>query len=65
MPEARPKATFDAVPMKNGDEWQLRVHFPGALIEHIRGFKTEAEAKAWPSSPTGKGWKRAKGYPDE
>jgi hypothetical protein len=64
-PKRRLKVTFDAVPMKIGDEWRLRVQFPGALTEYIGGFKTEAEAKAWPSSPQGKGWKRAKGYPDE
>ena len=51
--------------MKVGGEWQLRAHLPGAVTEYITGFKTEAEAKAWPSSANGKAWKRAKGYPDE
>jgi hypothetical protein len=62
MPESRAKVIFDAIPTKSGDEWQLRANLPGAVIEYIRGFKTEAEAKAWPSSPAGNAWKRAKGY---
>jgi hypothetical protein len=64
-PKRCPKVTFDIAPMKVGGEWQLRAHLPGAVTEYITGFKTEAEAEAWPSSPNGEAWKRAKGYSDD
>jgi hypothetical protein len=64
-PKRRPKVIFDIAPMKVGGEWQLRAHLPGAVTEYITGFKTEAEAEAWPASPEAKAWKRAKGYSDD
>jgi hypothetical protein len=43
------------------DDWQIRVHCPGAQIQYITGFKSEAEAKEWIASGGRQAWARAWG----
>jgi hypothetical protein len=45
-----------------GDDWQLRVHGPGAEIEYIKGFPSKAAAEKWPASQDGQAWREMRGY---
>jgi len=55
----RPKVTFYAIPLGNGEEWRLLVHYPEEPIKYTSGFRSKAEAEAWASGPEGQAWLRA------
>ena len=40
-------ATFEAVQMKDGSGWYVRLTRPAMLPQQIGDFKTEAEARQW------------------
>ena len=40
-------ATFEAVDLKDGSAWYIRLTCPEMLPQHIGGFKTQAEAREW------------------
>jgi hypothetical protein len=40
-------ATFEAVEMKDGSGWYVRLTRPAMLPQQIGDFKTEAEAREW------------------
>jgi hypothetical protein len=40
-------ATFEAVEMKDGSGWYVRLTRPAMLPQRIGDFKTEAEAREW------------------
>jgi hypothetical protein len=59
-----PKVVFE--PRQMGpEEWQIRLHCPGAEIQYVEGFKSEAEAKNWPESPEGQAWLTARGWTEK
>ena len=41
------KTTFEAVQIKMGPEWYVRVTLPNGEQPHLGGFKTEAEGIEW------------------
>jgi hypothetical protein len=47
MAESAAKETFDAVELKDGSGWYVRLTRPAMLPQHIGDFKTEAEAREW------------------
>jgi hypothetical protein len=47
MGEMTPIATFDAVELRDGSGWYVRLTRPAMLPQHIGDFKTEAEAREW------------------
>jgi len=56
-----PKVVFE--PRQLGPEdWQIRLHCPGAELQSVDGFKSEAEAKNWPESPEGQAWLKERGW---
>jgi hypothetical protein len=40
-------ATFEAVELKDGSAWYMRLTRPEMLPQHIGEFKTQAEAREW------------------
>jgi hypothetical protein len=40
-------ATFEAVELKDGSGWYVRLTRPAMLPQQIGDFKTEAEAREW------------------
>jgi hypothetical protein len=46
MDRPRPKVIFEPQYLAEG-EWQIRAHYPKAVIEYISGFKSEDEANGW------------------
>jgi hypothetical protein len=58
---AEPHVIFE--PQQIGDEWQIRAHCPGAVLEYVTGFKSEQDAKDWIANPAmTKRWLRKRGY---
>lgn len=49
-------------PQQIGDEWQLRLHCPGAKIEYIKGFKSKAAAEKWSETAECQKWREQRGY---
>jgi hypothetical protein len=47
------------------EDWQIRLHCPGAELQYVEGFKSEAEAKNWPESPEGQAWLQARGWTEK
>ena len=47
-------ATFEAVEMKDGSGWYVRLTRPAMLPQHIGDFKTEAEAREWIAAESAK-----------
>jgi hypothetical protein len=47
MGEPTRLATFDAVELRDGGGWYVRLTRPAMLPQHIGDFKTEAEAREW------------------
>ncbi len=47
-------ATFEAVEMKDGSGWYVRLTRPAMLPQQIGDFKTEAEAREWIGAEFGK-----------
>ena len=47
MVDAPQKTTFEAVQIKMGPEWSVRLTLPNGEQPHLGGFKTEAEAIEW------------------
>jgi hypothetical protein len=61
MAAYHPKVVFE--PRQIGQEgWQIQLHCPGAELQHVDGFKSEAEAKNWPESLKGQAWLKAHGW---
>ena len=44
------KITFEPRPLKVGPEWHVVATYPMGGKEHIKGFRSEAEAMAWMKS---------------
>jgi hypothetical protein len=42
-----PHDGFVFEPQKIGNEWQFRVHCPGAEVSYIHGFASKAQALDW------------------
>jgi|HubBroStandDraft_5_1064220.scaffolds.fasta_scaffold19063_1 hypothetical protein len=47
MAELTNPPTFDAVELKDGSGWYVRLTRPSMLPQHIGDFKTEEEAREW------------------
>ena len=47
MADSARDATFEAVEMKDGSGWYVRLTRPAMLPQQIGDFKTEAEARQW------------------
>jgi hypothetical protein len=47
MAEPHHRITINPQPVKAGDEWHVVATWPSGHPEHIKGFKTEAEAREW------------------
>ena len=47
MPEPAIDATFEAIELRDGSGWYVRLTRSEMLPQHIGDFKTEAEARAW------------------
>ncbi len=47
MPERAAAETFEAVELKDGNGWYVRLTRPTMLPQHIGDFKTEEEAREW------------------
>jgi hypothetical protein len=43
-------------------DWQIQAHCPGAKIEYINGFKSEAEIEEWLASSRRQDWEKLRGY---
>jgi hypothetical protein len=64
MPAYHPKVVFE--PRQIGPtDWQIRLHCPGAELQYVEGFKSEAEAKSWPGSLEGQAWLEAHGWTEK
>jgi hypothetical protein len=61
MDRPRPKVIFEPQYIAEG-EWQIRAHYPEAVIEYISGFKSEDEANGWIRSICKHTWLRERGY---
>jgi hypothetical protein len=44
------------------DEWQIKAHYAGAEIRHIKGFKSKAEVDEWLQGSRRVDWLRSQGY---
>jgi hypothetical protein len=53
MADLSPDATFEAVELKDGSGWYVRLTRPAMLPQHIGDFKTEAEAREWIGAKSG------------
>jgi hypothetical protein len=49
-------------PVFRGGAWEIDVLFPNSVIEHIKWFKSKAEADHWIASDESSLWLQAKGY---
>jgi hypothetical protein len=47
MAEHLAEETFEAVELRDGSGWYVRLTRPAMLPQHIGDFKTEAEAREW------------------
>ncbi len=47
MAKLKPKVEFEAVEMKIGAAWFVRLKLPGGRQTRIDGFKSEVEAREW------------------
>jgi hypothetical protein len=61
MAQVYPKIIFEPQKIGEGD-WQIRAHCPGAELQYIKGFKTEADARKWPGSDECGIWLKARGW---
>jgi hypothetical protein len=59
-----PKVVFE-IRQIGPTDWQIRVHCPGAELQYVDGFKSEAEAKNWPESLEGHAWLKARGWTEK
>jgi hypothetical protein len=61
MAKAPDKIRFDPLPNKVGEDWYIRAIHPNGKQEHIRGFKSAAEAMSW-LGPECKDWLKARDH---
>jgi hypothetical protein len=58
MAEPHHRITINPQPVRAGNEWHVVATWPSGHPEHIKGFKTEAEAREWITGDGAKTWLR-------